>query len=193
MLKSFLERKGFLMLVVFMFTASVFSQEAFARPGGGAYHGGGENRYHYRDGRWYRDGLFWFDAGLATLTIGAIAASLPPRYTTVYAGNAPYYYDSRVYYRPCPEGYIVVPAPTAVQPVIVTQVENLSVQPAVTVAAANQSAVSQQESFTVNVPNFKGGYTSVALTKHGAGFVGPQGEYYPEFPKVGQLKEMYGK
>jgi hypothetical protein len=49
------------------------------------------------------------------------------------------------------------------------------------------------ESFTVNVPNSQGGYTPIILRKSGSGFVGPQGEYYTEFPKVDQLKAMYSK
>ena len=51
----------------------------------------------------------------------------------------------------------------------------------------------QGENFTVNIPNNKGSYTPVTMTRSGTGFIGPQGEYYPEFPKIKQLKEMYGK
>jgi len=51
----------------------------------------------------------------------------------------------------------------------------------------------EADSFTVNVPNNKGGYTAVFLKKSGNGYIGPQGEYYPEFPKVYQLQKMYGK
>jgi hypothetical protein len=50
-----------------------------------------------------------------------------------------------------------------------------------------------QNEFTVNIPNDHGGYTAVVIKRSGNGFVGPQGEYYPEFPKVFQLKLMYGK
>ena len=53
-------------------------------------------------------------------------------------------------------------------------------------------AFSQNE-FTVNIPNDHRGYTAVVIKRSGNGFVGPQGEYYPEFPKVSQLKLMYGK
>jgi len=47
--------------------------------------------------------------------------------------------------------------------------------------------------FTVNIPNDHGGYTAVVIKRSANGFIGPQGEYYPEFPKVFQLKVMYGK
>jgi len=47
--------------------------------------------------------------------------------------------------------------------------------------------------FTVNVPNSSGGYTAVLIKRSGNGYIGPQGEFYPEFPKVSLLKLMYGK
>jgi hypothetical protein len=49
------------------------------------------------------------------------------------------------------------------------------------------------DAITVNIPNNKGGYTAVVLKRSGNGFVGPQGEFYSEFPKVSQLQTMYGK
>jgi len=38
-----------------------------------------------------------------------------------------------------------------------------------------------------------GGYNAVVLKPSGKGYVGPQGEFYSEFPKVSQLQLMYGK
>lgn len=55
------------------------------------------------------------------------------------------------------------------------------------------SPAAQPDEFTVNVPNDRGGYTAVVIKRSGNGFTGPQGEFYPEFPKVSQLKIMYGK
>lgn len=49
------------------------------------------------------------------------------------------------------------------------------------------------DSFTVNIPNSKGGYTAVSLKRSGSGYTGPQGEYYPDFPRVDQLRAMYEK
>lgn len=50
------------------------------------------------------------------------------------------------------------------------------------------------ESYTVNVPHANGsGYVPVLLRKSGEGFLGPQGEYYPEFPKITQLQLMYAR
>jgi len=45
----------------------------------------------------------------------------------------------------------------------------------------------------VNIPNRYGGFTAVVIKRSGYGFVGPQGEYYPEFPKIFQLEIKYGK
>jgi len=50
-----------------------------------------------------------------------------------------------------------------------------------------------RDTFPVNVPNDRGGFTTVMIKKSGNGFVGPQGEFYAEFPKVSQLKAMYGR
>ncbi|MEI8011130.1 MAG: DUF6515 family protein [Candidatus Omnitrophota bacterium] len=52
----------------------------------------------------------------------------------------------------------------------------------------------RDESFTINIPKAQGsGYSSVIIKRSGNGFVGPQGEYYSEFPKVPQLQAMYAK
>jgi hypothetical protein len=55
------------------------------------------------------------------------------------------------------------------------------------------AAVKVSDAYTINIPNAKGGYSAVTLKRSGNGFTGPQGEYYPEFPKVELLKVMYGK
>jgi len=49
------------------------------------------------------------------------------------------------------------------------------------------------DQMTVNIPNDHGGYTPVVIKRTANGFIGPQGEFYPQFPKVSQLKVMYGK
>ncbi|MDE2026993.1 MAG: hypothetical protein KGJ11_00450 [Candidatus Omnitrophica bacterium] len=96
----------------------------------------------------------------------------------------PYYYHYH-YYDPYyyPPEYVVA----SPEPVIVTQpVQQVVVtQPAALVIA--------QDTFTINVPNDKGGYTSVVIRRSGNGYVGPQGEFYSDFPKVSQLRMMYGK
>jgi hypothetical protein len=127
------------------------------------------SRYHYRDGRWYSRGWFGWEFAVAALTIGAIVESLPPQHSTIVVGNTPYYYDNTVYYRQLPDGaYVVVQPPALVSPQVPTS-----------------------EMLTINVPNSRGGYTAVNLRRSGGGFVGPQGEYYPNTPSVEEM--MSGK
>ncbi len=44
----------------------------------------------------------------------------------------------------------------------------------------------------VNVRNSNGSIVQVRLRKHGVGWVGPRGEYYPTLPSSGQLRPVYG-
>ena len=90
---------------------------------------------------------------------------------------------------PAPPQPVVVPEPGAPQPVAVS--EPAEAQPAAVPAA---SATPATDTYTVNIPNSDGTtYTAVVLHNKGNGYVGPQGEFYPEFPRVAQLKAMYGK
>jgi hypothetical protein len=96
------------------------------------------------------------------------------------APNYPYYPDDAVLVSP--------PVTVIQQPVEVIQ------PPAVIDNQAQSAApVDVPDSMTINIPNDKGSYTAVTLKKSGNGFTGPQGEFYPEFPKVAQLKVIYGK
>ena len=115
----------------------------------------------------------------------------PPSYTVVASSSyqpvvvngVTYYVNNGVYYIYTQYGYQAVANP---------EVSAAVIQPAVVTAAAPAS-INTDDSFTINVPNDKGGYTAVLLKKSGNGFIGPQGEFYAEFPKVSQLKVMYGK
>ncbi len=49
------------------------------------------------------------------------------------------------------------------------------------------------ENYDIYVPNRDGSFTLVSLKKTGQGFVGPQGELYPEYPTVEKLKLLYEK
>ncbi len=138
----------------------------------------GHGRYHYRNGRFYRPGLFGFNFIVAAPPIGAIVSFLPNGYTTIVIGGIAYYHYDNIYYNRCPSGYVVVPAPVVVK----------TVHPATT-----QMQLLSGDTVVVNVPNFNGSFTPVTLTKHGTGYIGPQGEYYPEHPTVEQLKVLYGK
>ena len=177
--------------IVLCLALALCSSEAFAWGGGRG--GGRRGGYYYRGGRWYGHGWFGLDFAVTALTLGAIAESLPPRYSTVVIGGVPYYYYDNIYYRPCPDGYVVVPAPVMTQPVVYQQ----PVQPVMVTAPAPagqpQPQAQAPQIVTINIPNSRGGYTAITLSKSGNGYVGPQGEYYSEHPTVEQLKTLYGK
>jgi hypothetical protein len=92
-------------------------------------------------------------------------------------------------------GYQVVPQPKTIIIKNYTTGQEVPVNTPVGNIQGVQGAspTNAEESFTVNVPNSKGGYTAVTLKRSGNGFIGPQGEYYTEFPKIEQLKAMYAK
>ena len=122
---------------------------------------------------------------LESIPIGAVVYAVPAGCRQVVISGITYYEYNGNYYMPVAGGYQVVAPPVLVQP-------------AATVAAPaviNQGTASAniEEEFSVNIPNSQGGYTAVNIKRVSGGFVGPQGEFYPEFPKVSQLKAMYGK
>lgn len=165
----------------------------------------GSGRYYYYDGLYYNRAGGEFV--LVAPPIGAVVAAIPPDYHPVMINGVTYYTDNGIYYVYTRYGYQVVPQPvTIVQaaPVIVTQSVPAAppapapvIVPAVITppqaAAPAVTPPAADESFTVNIPNNKGSYTAVVIKRSGTGFVGPQGEFYPEFPKVAQLQAMYGK
>lgn len=110
-------------------------------------------------------------------------------YQPVIVNGVTYYVNNGVYYIYTQYGYQAVAAPVgATLPVV--QTVTAAAAPAI---AAPATSTGIDDSFTINVPNNKGGYTAVVLKKSGNGFIGPQGEFYSEFPKVSQLQLMYGK
>ena len=176
-------------VVILALALALPCSDAFAeRHGGGGRGWGGGGRHYYSGGSWYRHGWLGFDIAVSALTMGALIDSLPPRYSTVVVGGIPYYYSDNYYYQPYPYGgYVVVPPPVLAQPVAVMP------QAIPGAATITQPQPQTQEESTINIPNARGGYTAVTLKKAGAGYVGPQGEYYSDNPTVEQLKVLYGK
>ncbi|MBU0503245.1 MAG: DUF6515 family protein [Candidatus Omnitrophota bacterium] len=138
------------------------------------------SRYHYRDGKFYWPGFFGLDFFVVAPPIGAIVRALPFGYNVIVAGGSRYYHYNNIYYADCPSGYLVVPVSAVYQNVV-------------TVPPVTQYQGILSETITINVPNTNGSYTSVALVRRNNGYVGPQGEYYPEHPSIEQLKVLYGK
>jgi hypothetical protein len=143
-------------------------------------------RYYYYDGLYYSyvgDG----DYVLVNPPMGAYVSAIPSDFQPVIVNGVTYYVDNGVYYVLTHHGYKVVPAPVVYAPPVIVQ------QPQQVVVAQPAAPVVEQDSFTVNVPNDNGGYVPVVIKKSGNGYAGPQGEIYPTFPSVAQLKVMYAK
>lgn len=144
----------------------------------------------------YAEGLFYqyTPAGYVIVQppVGAIVPALPPTYTTVTVQQTPYYFYNETYYTQAPNGYVIaappspMPAPTPLA----------SAAPAPEKAAAGTVKTEYKDSidtYDIYIPNQNGSYTLVTLKKAEKGFIGPQGEFYPEHPTVEQLKALYGK
>lgn len=177
MSKTILKNKLWL-IIILCFVLSFSTVNAFAWGG----HGGG--RYHWRGDRWYGPGWFGFDVAVSALAIGAVVEGLPGGYTTFVVGGVPYYSYGGYYYRQYPYGYVVVPEPVVIPNVVYAPAPEAT---PVTVTQAQGNTV------TINIPNSKGSYTPVVLTKHKNGYIGSQGEYYEGHPTVEQLRVLYGK
>ena len=139
----------------------------------------GHERFHYRDGRFYRPGWFGFEIALNVPPLGIVVSRIPAGYKTVVVGSTPYYYYNHIYYRPCPTGYVVVPAPAAASNVVYVPGNAVVSSP-------------DEETVTINIPNVQGSFTPVLLVEKNGGYVGPQGEFYAGSPTVDQLRALYG-
>ena len=106
-------------------------------------------------------------------------------YQPVVINGVTYYVNNGVYYVYTQYGYQAVATPVGLTAPVI--------QAAPVTASSVTPSAPGDDSITINIPNNKGGYTAVMLKKSGNGFLGPQGEFYPEFPKVSQLQTMYGK
>lgn len=146
--------------------------------------------YFYWEGMFYR--MTQNQYVVVSAPIGAVVTTIPQGSQPVIVDGVAYYNINGVTYMYTPYGYQVVPQPKTV--IIKNYVTEQKASASNTGAVAQgTSAANSEESFTVNIPNSKGGYTAVTLKRSGNGFVGPQSEYYTEFPKIEQLKVMYAK
>lgn len=134
---------------------------------------------------YYCEGVYYRRHGATYVVVeppaGAVVTTIPAGYQPVLVNGVTYYTHDGIYYQYTPSGFVVVPQPAVVA--VPQSAVVVDPQPQVQVTA---------DTFTVNIPNTKGGYTPVQIKRQGTGYVGPQGEYYPAFPSVDQLKAMYG-
>ena len=129
--------------------------------------------YYYSEGSYYQ----YTPSGYVIVSApsGAVVPALPPYYRQIPYGGKTYFFYNNAYYVQEPTGYTVVTPPLQV----VTQ---------------NPPAVEAPEkTIVVTVPNPNGSYIPVTLEKYSNGYKGPNGEFYPDYPTIDQLKAMYGK
>ncbi len=154
--------------------------------------------YFYWEGMYYRRMSNRYV--IVPAPVGTVVTTIPSGCRPVVIDGVPYYNINDVTYMQTSYGYQVVPEPkiivikdSEIKAAAKESVQNeLNAQRAASVSAAS-TANNNGESFTVNIPNSSGGYTPVVLRRSGTGFVGPQGEFYTEFPQIEQLKVMYAK
>ena len=89
----------------------------------------------------------------------------------------------------CNSNYIVKTVPAAT--VVVAPATEKATERTIIVTPCAREA--PEEQVTIYIPNGSGGYTAVNLKKAGDGYMGPQGELYPEHPTVEQLQTLYGQ
>lgn len=96
---------------------------------------------------------------------------------------SPYYYNPTYYpyYSDYYDTGVIVSSPVVETPVVTE------------IAPVQMTTTDTGDDIIINIPNSAGSYTRVLIKRSGKGFVGPQGEYYSEFPKVSVLKVIYGK
>jgi len=111
------------------------------------------------------------------------------------------YYDNYGYYYPYYPSYydtgVLVSSPVVLTPEVIAQpstvITTASTYPTKVISPAQITPTVMDNEITLNIPNAAGGYSAVLIKRSGKGFIGPQGEYYPEFPQVSVLKVLYGK
>ena len=152
---------------------------------------------------YYCEGVYYHRSGYGYVVVpppcSAVVREIPPVYVPVLANGITYYTADGIYYQYTPQGYMVAQPPqnvTVVQqapPVQQAQPAPVNTGTVVEKVIPSTPVEKTDKVFTVNVPNAKGGFTAVTLKKTANGYIGPQGEFYPDFPTVEQLQLMYGK
>jgi len=156
---------------------SIFGNIVFSLPRGFIKIAVGGVKFYYRDGAYYHKDRHGYHAVGAP--IGACIARLPRGHDVIYVDGHKYYVYNDVYYEHTRDGYVVIDRPR----LSLTKYNGRSKSKATAYA---------DDEFTLRIPDNKGGYTPVIIKRVGDGFTGPQGEYYEDFPKVKQLKVIYG-
>ena len=158
---------------------SVFSSNiVFPFPKGFISISVGEKKYHYRDGAYYHKDRHGYKA--VSAPIGACIARLPYGYQKFYIDGHAYYTYNDVYYKHAPDGYEVIKKPYSKR----TKKHKKT--------RYKQHHDESGDEITLSIRNKKGEHITISVKPSGDGYVGPQGEYYDEFPKIDHLRMIYG-
>ena len=134
--------------------------------------------YFYHYGHFYgrRHGGYFLVEPPLGITVGV----LPATAVSLYFGPRHFYYYQGIYYRPEPEGYVVVPKPDTVY------VEKKD-------AGQKEETFQEPKGTTVMVLNSNGSKTPVRLEELDEGkWKGPRDEIYDAMPTQDQLRSAYG-
>ena len=137
----------------------------------------GGKTYHYHKGAYYLKDRHIYN--VVSAPIGACITRLPHGYQKIYVDGVPYYTYNDVHYKHTRNGYEVINKPYSVH------AKNTQV-------GSEHQNIGMENSITLSVRNKEGGLVSITVRPSGNGYVGPQGEYYDEFPKIEHLKLIYG-
>ncbi len=197
---------GFLVLGILSGSAPVFADRGDGRGGDRKEYGRHDRGYvvrrvppGYRSIRYkghsylFWEGLFYKYTPVGYVVVeapvGAVIPVLPTGCSTVVVRQTPYYIYDNTYYTTVSNGYVVAeppPMPAPAPAPVATPIQPAEPQ-------VKTEYRSQIDTYEIHIPNDNGSYTLVTLKKAEKGFIGPQGEFYPEHPTVEQLKAMYGK
>lgn len=140
---------------------------------------------------YYSEGFFFIreSAGYAVANppVNTVVPSLPQGTKIVTVHGYMYYCYNNIYFLRYYNDYIVVENPFIVPPPVYVTPPVIVLQP------DYHENTEQNNPLMVYVPNANGSYTRVILTKSGTGYLGPQNEYYRNFPTIKQLIPMYAK
>ncbi len=157
----------------------------------------GDTRYYYYDGLYYS--LAGSDYVIVNPPAGAVVNTIPEDFNPVTINGVTYYADNGIYYIQTSGGFKVVPSPIKASIQASPSVPPKEAAPAsVEVVSPSQASVavspdSSDETIIVNVKNSAGAIVPVVLKRTDKGFLGPNGEIYPDFPKLKQLQALYGR
>lgn len=114
---------------------------------------------------------------------------------TIVCAGIPYYYYNGEYYTPNGDELVAAIPPEMGSQLTEAAASSSAAQPSENDTTKSGSVAIGQPSdtVTVNIPNGSGSYSPVLLIKVENGYIGPQGEFYPENPTVAELQVLYGK